>query len=201
MFTGLPKHTPPTASPAAAASDQGSIAQTTVPTIPRGHLVVGSKDQLRILTPVGSTSTANHCAAVGLHAARSHASLNEEDEGGGGGRVKKKRKKKDKRQWEKVEAEEEEKESSKPKRQKEEKETTVLTLRRSKEPKERKERRTKGKGSRKDSGADPRNAAGGKTSEPPAASGPVPVPVKIPGKRGRKPKVKVLPPVPANQGL
>lgn len=118
--------------------------------------------------------------------------------------MKKKRKKKDKRQWEKVEAEEEEKESSKPKRQKEEKETTVLTLRRSKETKEgkeRKERRTKGKGSRKESGADPRNAAGGKTSEPPVASGPVPVLVKIPGKRGRKPKVKVLPPVPANQGL
>ncbi|XP_008406537.1 chromodomain-helicase-DNA-binding protein 6 isoform X3 [Poecilia reticulata] len=208
MFTGLPKHTPPPASAAAAASDQGSIAQTAVPTIPRGHLVVGSKDQLRILTPVGSTSTANHCAAVSVHAARSHASLNEEDEGGGGGRVKKKRKKKDKRQWEKVDAEEEEKESNKPKRQKEEKETTVLTLRRSKEPKEgkegkegkeRKERRTKGKGSRKESGADPRNAAGGKTSEPPAASGPVPVPVKIPGKRGRKPKVKVVPPVPANQ--
>ncbi|KAM4740306.1 LOW QUALITY PROTEIN: chromodomain-helicase-DNA-binding protein 6 [Anableps anableps] len=211
MFTGLLKHTPPPASPAAAssASDQGGIAQTAVPTIPRGHLVVSSKDQLRILTPVGSTSTANHCATVGVHAARhstgaprSHTSLTEEDEGGGGGRVKKKRKKKDKRQWEKVDAEEEEKESSKPKKQKEEKETTVLTLRRSKEPKEgkeRKERRTKGKGGRKESGTDSRNVAGGKISELATASGPAQVPVKVPGKRGRKPKVKVLPPVPANQ--
>ncbi|XP_036007904.1 chromodomain-helicase-DNA-binding protein 6 [Fundulus heteroclitus] len=213
MFTGLLKHTPPAAASSAAASEQGSNAQTAGPTIPRGHLVVGSKDQLRILTPVGSTSTANHCATVGVHTARhsagaprSHTSLSEEDEGGGGGgRVKKKRKKKDKRQWEKVDAEEEaeEKESSKPKKQKEEKkETTVLTLRRSKEPKEgkeKKERRSKGKGGRKDAGTDTRNAAGGKTAEPAAAPGPPQVPVKVPGKRGRKPKVKVLPPVPTNQ--
>lgn len=206
MFTGLLKHTPPPASPAAAssASDQGGNTQTAVPTIPRAHLVVGSKDQLRILTPVGSSSAANHCAAVGVvHTARhtagaprSHASISEEDEGGGGGRVKKKRKKKDKTQWEKVGAEEEEKESSKPKKQKEEREATpVLTLRRSKEPKEgkdRKERRTKGKAGRKDGGTDPRNAV--KTPEPSA------VPVKVPGKRGRKPKVKVLPPAATNQG-
>ncbi|XP_038153467.1 chromodomain-helicase-DNA-binding protein 6 isoform X3 [Cyprinodon tularosa] len=203
MFTGLLKHTPPPASPAAASSDQGGNTQTVVPTIPRAHLVVGSKDQLRILTPVGSSSAANHCAAVGVvhtakHTAgapRSHASISEEDEGGGGGRVKKKRKKKDKTQWEKVGAEEEEKESSKPKKQKEEREATpVLTLRRSKEPKEgkdRKERRTKGKAGRKDGGTDPRNAV--KTPEPSA------VPVKVPGKRGRKPKVKVLPPAATNQ--
>lgn len=117
--------------------------------------------------------------------------------------MKKKRKKKDKRQWEKVDTEEEEKESSKPKKQKEEKETTVLTLRRSKEPKEgkeRKERRTKGKGCRKESTTDLRNVAGGKTPEPTVASGAAQVPVKVPGKRGRKPKVKVLSPVIANQG-
>ncbi|XP_049893601.1 chromodomain-helicase-DNA-binding protein 6 isoform X1 [Epinephelus moara] len=211
MFTGVLKHTPPPASAAASssssASDQKSNAQTTVPTIPRGHLVVGPKDQLRLLTPVGSTATSNHCAAAVAHAAkhsggapRPPSSLSEEDDGGGGGggggRVKKKRKKKDKREWEKGGGEVEE--SSKPKKRKEEKVATVVTLRKSKEPKEgkeRKERRTKGKEGRKEL----MNVAGGRTSGATVAPGPAQVPVKVPGKRGRKPKVKVLPPVPTNQ--
>ncbi|XP_047438274.1 chromodomain-helicase-DNA-binding protein 6 isoform X2 [Mugil cephalus] len=215
MFTGLLKHTPPPASAAAAsssASDQNSNAQNAVPTIPRGHLVVGPKDQLRLLTPVGSTATSNHCTAAGAHAARHSggaprppSSLSEEDDGGGGSRVKKKRKKKDKRQWEKVVVEGEEKESSKPKKRREERQATVVTLRKSKEPKEgkegkeRKERRAKGKESRKDSGKELKNAAGGKTSGAAGAPGPAQVPVKVPGKRGRKPKIKVLPPLPKNQ--
>nr|XP_046240987.1 chromodomain-helicase-DNA-binding protein 6 isoform X2 [Scatophagus argus] len=212
MFTGLLKHTPPPASAAAAsssASDQNSNAQTTLPTIPRGHLVVGPKDQLRLLTPVGSTATSNHCAVAGAHAAkhsggapRPPSSLSEEDDGGGGGegggRVKKKRKKKDKREREKGGGEAGERESSKPKKRKEEKQaTTAVTLRKSKEPKESKERkeyRTKGKEGRKGSGAELKNVAGGKV-----APGPAQVPVKVPGKRGRKPKVKVLPLEPANE--
>lgn len=212
MFTGLLKHTPPLASAAAAAStasDQNSNAQTTVPTIPRGHLVVGPKDQLRLLTPVGSTATSNHCAAAGAHAAkhsggapRPPSSLSEEDDGGGGGgggRVKKKRKKKDKREREKGGGEGGERESSKPKKRKEEKEATVVTLRKTKEPnegKERKERRTKGKEGRKESKTEQKNVGGGK---PAGATGPAQVPVKVPGKRGRKPKIKVLPPLPTNQ--
>lgn len=210
MFTGLLKHTPPPASAAAASStssDQNNNAQTTVPTIPRGHLVVGPKDQLRLLTPVGSTATSNHCAAAGTHGAkhsggppRPPSSLSEEDDGGGGGRVKKKRKKKDKRER----GEGEVRESSKPKKRKEEKEPLVVTLRKTKEPKEpkeRKERRTKGKESRKDSRAVLKNVTGGKIPRPPVAPGLAQVPVKVPGKRGRKPKIKVLPPVPPNQGM
>ncbi|XP_035517364.1 chromodomain-helicase-DNA-binding protein 6 [Morone saxatilis] len=212
MFTGLLKHTPPSASAAAAsssASDQNSKAQTTLPTIPRGHLVVGPKDQLRLLTPVGSTATSNHCAAAGAHASkhsggapRPPSSLSEEDDGGGGGRVKKKRKKKDKREREKGGGDVGETESSKPKKRKEEKEVTVVTLRKSKEPKEgkeRKDRRTKGKEGRKGSGTELKNVAGGKAAGAAVAPGPAQVPVKVPGKRGRKPKVKVLPPVPTNQ--
>ncbi|XP_040888956.1 chromodomain-helicase-DNA-binding protein 6 [Toxotes jaculatrix] len=212
MFTGLLKHTPPSASAAAAsssASDQNSNAQTTVPTIPRGHLVVGPKDQLRLLTPVGSTATSNHCTAAGAHATersrgapRPPSSLSEEDDGGGGGRVKKKRKKKDKREWERGGGEGEERECSKPKKRKDEKVATVVTLRKSKEPKEgkeRKERKTKGREGRKESRADLKNVGSGKVPGAAVAPGPAQVPVKVPGKRGRKPKVKVLPPVPTNQ--
>nr|XP_020474713.1 chromodomain-helicase-DNA-binding protein 6 [Monopterus albus] len=204
MFTGLLKHTPPPASAAAAsssASDQNNT-QTAVPTIPRGHLVVGPKDQLRLLTPVGSTAASNHCAAAGAHdakhlrgAPRPPSSLSEEDDGGGGGRVKKKRKKKDKREQDRGGGEVEERDSSKPKKRKEEKEPLVVRLRKSKEPKEgkeRKEHRAKGRESR----ADLKNVAVGKTA---VASGAAQVPVKVPGKRGRKPKVKVLPPLPPNQ--
>lgn len=198
MFTGLLKHTPPPASPAAASSDQDSKAQTAVPTIPRGHLVVGPKDQLRLLAPVGSAATPNHCGAAGVHAMkhsggapRPPSSLSEEDDGGGG-RVKKKRKKKDRREWERGGVEVEEKDSSKPKKRKEEKGPMVLTLRRSKEPKERKERR------RKES--DQRNVAGPKPSAPVVAPEPAQVPVKVPGKRGRKPKIKVLSPETTSKG-
>uniref|UniRef100_UPI0037E89DC5 chromodomain-helicase-DNA-binding protein 6 isoform X2 n=1 Tax=Semicossyphus pulcher TaxID=241346 RepID=UPI0037E89DC5 len=217
MFTGLLKHTPTPASSAASssssASDQKSNAQTTVPTIPRGHLVVGPKDQLRLLTPVGSTATSNHCAASGAHATkrsggapRPPSSLSEEDDGGGGGggRVKKKRRKKDKRERERG-AEAADRESSKPKKRKEEKEATVVTLRRSKEPKEpkegkeKRERRTKGKEGRKESRTELKNVTGGRAAGGQVASGAAQVPVKVPGKRGRKPKVKVLPPLPPNQ--
>ncbi|XP_074525320.1 chromodomain-helicase-DNA-binding protein 6 isoform X2 [Halichoeres trimaculatus] len=208
MFTGLLKHTPPPASSAASSSssssalDQNSNAQTTTPTIPRGHLVVGTKDQLRLLTPVGSTATSNHCTVSRVHAAgaaapRPPSSLSEEDDGGGGegggGRVKKKRRKKDKREREAVE-----RESSKPKKRREEKEAATVSLRRSKEPKEgkeRKERRTKGKEGRKEIRTELKNVTGGKA----AAPGPPQGPVKVPGKRGRKPKIKVLPPLPKNQ--
>ncbi|XP_026204373.1 chromodomain-helicase-DNA-binding protein 6 isoform X2 [Anabas testudineus] len=212
MFTGLLKHTPPSASAAAASSstsDQNNNAQTAVSTIPRGHLVVGTKDQLRLLTPVGSTATSKHCAVAGAHTTkhsgggpRPPSSLSEEDDGGGGGRVKKKRKKKDRREREKGGGEEGERESSKPKKRKEEKEPLVVTLRKSREPKEskeRKERRTKGKEGRKESGADLKNVAAGKTPGPAVAPGLAQVPVKVPGKRGRKPKVKILPPVPTSQ--
>lgn len=202
MFTGLLKHTPPPATPAAApaaASDQDSNAQTAVPTIPRGHLVVGSKDQLRLLAPVGSAATPNHCAAAGVHAMkhsggapRPPSSLSEEDDGGGGGRVKKKRKKKDRREWERGGVDVEEKDSSKPKKRKEERGPMVLTLRRSKEPKERRERRGKE--------PDQRNVVGAKAPAPVVVPEPAQVPVKVPGKRGRKPKIRVLPPETTNEG-
>lgn len=209
MFTGLLKHTPPLASAAAAASsasDQKSNAQTTVPTIPRGHLVVGSKDQLRLLTPVGSTAMSNHCALAGTHAAkhsggapRPPSSLSEEDDGGGGGRVRKKRKKKDKRREKGGGVVVEERESI-PKKRKEVA-PSLLTLRKIKDPKdgkERRERRTKGREGITQSRTELKNAGGRKAAG--AAAAPPEVPVKVPGKRGRKPKVKILPPVPTNQG-
>ncbi|XP_034021847.1 chromodomain-helicase-DNA-binding protein 6 [Thalassophryne amazonica] len=201
MFSGLLKHTPPLASAAASssASDQNSSAQTTVPTIPRGHLVVGPKDQLRLLTSVGTTATSNHCTVTGAYNAK-HAggggrpitpqppsSLSEEDDGGGGGRVKKKRKKKDRREREKGGGEGEQRESSKPKKRREEKESLVVTLRQSKEPKKSKDRR-------KESGPEPKHVAGAA-----AALVPAEVLVKVPAKRGRKPKIKILPPLPTNQ--
>lgn len=196
MFSGLLKHTPPSAPAASAsssASDQNSSnAQTALPTIPRGHLVVGPKDQLRLLTPVGSSATSNHCATV-------KHSLSEEDDGGGGGRVKKKRKKKDKRDKAEV-LDGDERGSSKPKKRKEEKDATTVTGRRGKEVKEgkeRKERKTKTKETRKDNGTQLRHVACAGNAVGP---GTAVVPVKIPGKRGRKPKIKVLPPLPPNQG-
>lgn len=223
MFTGLLKHTPPLATTAAASSsssssssssalDQNSNAQTTNPTIPRGHLVFGPKDQLRLLTPVGSTTTSNHCTATVAHttkhsggAPRPPSSLSEEDDGGGGGRVKKKRKKKDKQEWERVVVED--RESSKPKRRRDEREVTVVTLRKSKEPKqgkEKKDRRSKGKECKKERGAGLKNVAIEKlcvaTGPAQTSDGVAQVPIKVPGKRGRKPKVKILPPLPANQG-
>ncbi|KAM4613254.1 chromodomain-helicase-DNA-binding protein 6 isoform 2-T3 [Polymixia lowei] len=223
MFAGRLKHTPASSAAAASsASDQNSTAQTTLPTIPLGQLVVGSKDQLRLLSPVGSTATTNHCAAATAHAAkhsggggaqrggaslapRPPSSLSEEDDGGGGGgRVKKKRKKKDKRERGRAG---EERESSKPKKRREEKggrekETPVAPLRRSKEPKqpkkpkERRERRTEGKEGKKESGREPKRVAEVKTTAPPP---PTPAVVKVPAKRGRKPKVKVPPPAPPAQ--
>lgn len=207
MFTGLLKHTPPsTATASSSASDQNSNAQTTVPTIPRGHLVVGPKDQLRLLTPMGSTATSNHYAIAGAHATkhsggapRPPSSLNEEDDGGGS--VKKKRKKKNKRERDKGGGEVGGRESSKPKKRKEEKETMVVRLRKSKESKEGKERReprTKGKEGRKGSGTELKNVAGGKEAGAAVAPRTAQVPVKVPGKRGRKPKV--LPPVSTNEG-
>ncbi|XP_076003529.1 chromodomain-helicase-DNA-binding protein 6 isoform X3 [Genypterus blacodes] len=210
MFTGLLKHTSSSASSAAAsssASDQNSKAQTTVPTIPLGHLVVGPKDQLRLLTPVGATTISNHCTVAGVYntkrsgggggavAPQPSSSLSEEDDGGGGSRVKKKRKKKDKREREIAGGQGEERGSSKPKKRKEEKVamTVVVTSRKSKEPKkakERRERRADGRESRKESGAAKVSAV---------ASRQVETPVKVPAKRGRKPKVKILPPVPPHQ--
>lgn len=220
MITGLLKHTPSPASSAAAsssASDQNSNAQTTVPTIPRGHLVVGPKDQLRLLTPVGTTTISNHCTVAGVYstkrsgggggsiAPQPSSSLSEEDDGGGGSRVKKKRKKKDKKEREIAGGQGEERGSSKPKKRKEEKVamTVVVTARKSKEPKkakERRERRTEGKESRKGSVTEHKNVPGVKMSGAAVASRQAEMPVKVPAKRGRKPKVKILPPVPTNQG-
>ncbi|XP_055078132.1 chromodomain-helicase-DNA-binding protein 6 isoform X2 [Periophthalmus magnuspinnatus] len=206
MFSGLLKHTPPPALAASSASSSPSSAsdqnnhdaqptQPPLPTIPRGHLVVGSKDQLRLLTPVGSSATSNHCAAT-IRASKPLNQEEDDDDNGGGGRVKKKRKKKDKR--ERIgDVEEEQRGSSKPKKRKEEKErgptVVVLSPRKAKEPKERKERKSKTKEARKDNGTGVRhvNAVG-----PGAAV----APIKIPGKRGRKPKIKILPPIPPGQG-
>ncbi|XP_028302100.1 chromodomain-helicase-DNA-binding protein 6 isoform X2 [Gouania willdenowi] len=191
MLTGLLKHTSPpaaAASSSSSSSDQHGNAQPTLPTIPRGHLVVGPKDQLRLLTPVGSTASSNHCTTVAVRhsvaAPRGPPSTqSEDDDGGGRGRVKKKRKKKDKREWERGGVEET-KESGKPKKRKEETvATTVITLKRRKEPKKSKEHKTKSRESRSQHLA---------VEAPGATQGPI----KVPGKRGRKPKVKVLPPVP-----
>lgn len=209
IFTGLLKHMPPPASTAAASSsssDQNSNAQTTVPTIPRGHLLVGPKEQLCLFSPISSTAMSNHYVMAGAHttkhsggAPRPPSSLNNEDDGGG--RVKKKRKKKDKRERDLGGEEVAGKESTKPKKRKQDKEAVVVTLRKNKESKEGRERREpriKGKDVRKGSGAELKNVVGGK--EAGAAVGPKAAqrPIKVPGKRGRKPKV--LPPVSTNEG-
>lgn len=207
MFTGLLKHMPPPASTAKAspsAPEQNSNAQTTVPTIPRGHLVVGPNDQLHLLTPVGSTATSNHYTIAGAHATKQPGGdlqPNEEDDGGG--RVKKKRKKKDRREWTREEVESEGRDSSKPKKRKEEREPLVVTLRRNKEPKEakgRREPRTRTQEGRKGNETQLKNVPGGREAGAAEVLRPAPAPVKVPGKRGRKPKVKVLPPVSANEG-
>lgn len=207
MFTGLLKHMPPPASTAKASSsatEQNSNAQTTVPTIPRGHLVVGPNDQLHLLTPVGSTATSNHYTIAGAHATKQPGGAlqpNEEDDRGG--RVKKKRKKKDKREWDREENESEGRVSSKPKKRKEEREALVVTLRRNKEPKEgkgRREPRSRGQEGRKGNEIQLKNVPGGRGAGAAVAPQPAQVPVKVPGKRGRKPKVKVLPSVSTNEG-
>lgn len=207
MFTDLLKHMPPPASNAAAsssASEQNSYPQTTVPAFPLGHLVAGPKDQRRLLTHVGSTATCNHYAMTGANAIkhsggtpRTPSSLSWDN---GRGRVKKKRKKKDKREWDKAEGEVGEWESSTPKKLKEEKDSMVATLKKSKESKRAKEQRessSKGKEGRKGSGAELKNMALGTE----AIAAVVCRPAKVPGKRGRKPKVKVLPPVSTNEGI
>ncbi|XP_068598106.1 chromodomain-helicase-DNA-binding protein 6 [Brachionichthys hirsutus] len=189
MFTGLLKRPTPLASDAA--PDKNSNTQTTVPTIPRGHLIVGPKDQLQLVTPVGGTATSNHCIVVGAHASQNsggslqhHSSLSEEDDDGGG-RLKKKRKKKDR-----MEGEVQEKETSTAKKRKE---VTVVTPRKSKE---RKGHRTKGKEGKQCTGVEMKNVAWGKAA---AGTAVAPEPAKVPGKRGRKPKIKVLPPLPINE--
>lgn len=208
MFTGLLKHMPPPASTAKAsssASEQNSNAQTTVPTIPRGHLVVGPNDQLHLLTPVGSTATSNHYTIAGAHATTQSGGApqpNEEDDGGG--RVKKKRKKKSRREWGREEGESEGRDSSKPKRRKEEREPLVVTLRRNKEPKDskgRREPRTRVQEARKGNETQLRNVPGAREAGAAELPRPAPAPVKVPGKRGRKPKVKVLPPASTNEGI
>lgn len=202
MFTGLLKHMPPPASSAKAsssASEQNSNAQTTVPTIPRGHLVVGPNDQLHLVTPVGSTATSNHYTIAGVRATKQP---NEEVDGGG--RVKKKRKKKDKREWAREEGESEGRDNSKPKKRKEEREPLVVTLRRNKEPREakgRREPRSRAQEGRKGNETQLRNVPGGREAGAAEVPRPTPAPVKVPGKRGRKPKVKVLPPVSTNEGM
>ncbi|XP_068171397.1 chromodomain-helicase-DNA-binding protein 6 isoform X2 [Antennarius striatus] len=210
MLTGLLKHATPQASDAAPSSfvsDQNSNTKTSVPTIPRGQLIVGPKDQLQLVTPVGGTATSNHCIVVDGHASnnsgrtlRHSSSLSEDDDDEGGegrGKLKKKRKKKDKIEWEKERRDGREKETSTLKKRKKEKE--MVTPRRSKElnqSKEKKGHRTKGKEGKKWSGIEMKSVAWGK-----AAAGTVvaPEPAKVPGKRGRKPKIKVLPPLPMNE--
>ncbi|XP_053723413.1 chromodomain-helicase-DNA-binding protein 6-like isoform X1 [Synchiropus splendidus] len=214
MFTGLLKHTPPPSSAAdsSSASDQNNNAQTSVPTIPRGHLVVGPKDQLCLITPVGSSLMSNHCSASGTHTSkhllggpRPPSSFSEEDDGGGGGRVKKKRKKKDKRECTIGGGEVgTDRESIRPKKRREEdvKEETVVTLRKSKvlkEGRERKERRTKGREDSRETPKEVKNVISRKSAASSLTSGQVQVPIRVPGKRGRKPKVKILPPVPSIQ--
>ena len=182
MHGGLLKHTPSSSTAAASSSsDQNSSnAQTTLPTIPRGQLVLGPKDQLRLLSPVGATVTTNHIAAPAGHAPRHSGRGSDEEDGGGGragARVKKKRKKKEKREKEK-----EERESRKPKKRREEKErekeveTTPPLSRRWKEGRKASQRvELKRAAERKDLSQ---------------------VPVKVPAKRGRKPKIKIIPPAP-----
>ncbi|CAL9703990.1 unnamed protein product [Knipowitschia caucasica] len=208
MFSGLLKHTPPPALAASSASSSPSSSldqnhhetqqpsQNPLPAIPR-HLVVGPKDQLRLLTPVGSSASSNHRTAT-IKASLPLKQVDDDD--GGGGRVKKKRKKKDKRD-KAADVGDEQKGGGKPKRRKEEKErgpaVLVLSPRKSKQPKdgkERKERKFKKKDARKDNGA-------GVIHVNTVGAGVTVAPIKIPGKRGRKPKIKILPPIPPSQGV
>lgn len=166
--------------------------------------MVGPNDQLHLLTPVGSTATSNHYTIAGAHATKqSGGALQSGEEDDGGGRVKKKRKKKDKREWDRAEGEGEGRDSSKPKKRKEEREALVVTLRRNKDPKEakgRREPRSRGQEGRKGNETQLRNAPGGREAGAAEAPRLAQAPVKVPGKRGRKPKVKVLPPVSTNEG-
>ncbi|XP_051932223.1 chromodomain-helicase-DNA-binding protein 6 isoform X3 [Hippocampus zosterae] len=200
MLGGLLKHTSPSSgsSASSASPEQNSDVQTSLSTIPRGHLLVGSKDQLRLLAPVGGLS--NHCKApalvVAAAAPRPPSSLSEEDDGGGGGggggRVRKKRKKKDKRERE------EGGDQASVKKRKHAKEAPVTTLL----PNKRTERRSKGRvDAAPDAQAELKQATRRKNTCAPNPPMPVPseVPVKVPGKRGRKPKIKILPPLPPHQ--
>ncbi|XP_056157872.1 chromodomain-helicase-DNA-binding protein 6 [Lampris incognitus] len=199
MFSGPLKHTAPSSSAAAASSsssDQYSTAQTTLPTIPRGQLVLGPKDQLRLISPVGvAKETTNHCTAAVAQVSKrpeggergGASSLSEDDDAGGGGRVRKKRKKKDKRE----KGGGNERESTKPKKRREERAPTPTRRGKdSKEPKKAKEQ--------KESRRDGKRAG---EVKPPAAPPPpsAELPVKVPAKRGRKPKAKVPPRIPASQ--
>lgn len=206
MFTGVLKHMPPPSSTATAtpsASEKKSNAHTTIPTIPRGHLVVGSSDHLHLLTPVGSTGTSTQNTMAGAHIAKHSgaapqppSSTYEKDDRDG--RTKRKQNKKDKRKWDKGAGEVEGRDNSKPKKRREEKEV-MITLRKNKESKEGKESRTKGKDDRKRSKTELKNAIGGKEAGAVVSPISAQVSVKIPGRRGRKPKV--LPPVATNEGI
>lgn len=161
---------------------------------------MGPKEQLCLFSPIGSTAMSNHYVMAGVHttkhsggASQPPSSLNKEDDGGG--RVKKKRKKKDKRERGLGGEEVVGRDSTKPKKRKQDKEAMMVTLRKnkdSKEGKERREPRIKGKDGRKGSGAELKNVGGKEV-------GAAVRPIKVPGKRGRKPKV--LPPVSKNEGI
>ncbi|XP_061542774.1 chromodomain-helicase-DNA-binding protein 6 isoform X3 [Phycodurus eques] len=187
MLGGLPNHTSPPPSQSSS-SEQKSGAHTSLATLPRGHLLVSSKDQLRLLAPVGGVS--NHCKAPAAAAAalRPLSSLSEEDDGGGGGRVRKKRKKKDKR-----ERGEGDDRAVAAKKHKQDREAL---------PDKRKESRTKVRGDAAlDNRTELKQGARRKSTCAPTATMPLStdVPVKVPGKRGRKPKIKILPPLPPHQ--
>ncbi|KAG7268404.1 hypothetical protein CRUP_016278, partial [Coryphaenoides rupestris] len=198
MHGGLLKHTPSSSTAAASSSsDQNSsnAQQTTLPTIPRGQLVIGPKDQLRLVSPVGAvTATTNHIVvSMAGHASPRHSGGrrdSEEEDGGGGGRagarVKKKRKKKDKREKEKGE----ERESRKPKKRREEREREREVETAPPPPPRRwKEGRKEG---RKEGWKEGRKASQRVADR----KDPNQAPVKVPAKRGRKPKIKIIPPAP-----
>ncbi|XP_057701605.1 chromodomain-helicase-DNA-binding protein 6 isoform X1 [Corythoichthys intestinalis] len=189
MLGGLLKHTTTVTSP-----EQKSSTQTSLPVLPRGHLLVGPKEQLRLLAPVGGLS--NHCKAPALLVAatppapRPPSSLSEEDDAGGGGRVRKKRKKKEKRESL------EDDDADAAKKRKPGRGTPIDGAGPNKK------RRTKARvdadpGARSEipHGARRKNTCTPSVTLPLSAE----VPVKIPGKRGRKPKIKILPPLPPHQ--
>ncbi|KAF3856773.1 hypothetical protein F7725_017496 [Dissostichus mawsoni] len=205
MLTGVLKHTPPPASAAAcsSASDQKSNAQNTVPTIPRGHLVVGPKDQLPASSPRGQ-----HGDVQSLRGGRGpcRQTLGRGSatpfipERGGRWRGRRQGEEETKEKGQERTGERKRGGGGKGKHQTKETEGGEVDHGGHSEEEQGAQGRKGRKGEKgaKDQGEGGEDGAegcgGGRTTVVP-----VPVPVKVPGKRGRKPKVKIIPPVPPSQ--
>ncbi|XP_077582608.1 chromodomain-helicase-DNA-binding protein 6 isoform X2 [Stigmatopora nigra] len=163
--------------------------QSLLPALPRGHVLVGPKEQLRVLAPVGGASNHRKAPPALLVAASPlprppPSEEDDDDEAGGGGRVRKKRKKKEKRAAEDDHGGGAAGEGAKKRK------AGRAALGHNKKRKS------------KAGALAAALAAAAAESGPQIPHGPKNAerPVKVPGKRGRKPKIKILPPLPPPQG-